>query len=198
MFEFSIHDSQQDRVPLYRLSQDGTALTFRQVIEAWVSDDAFCEFYTQLLVASEFKSFRWETPCLTDQTIDDDFQFVLVDAASFTRRKTDTKTYQQYFSDSDVNDGIVCFDNLSGKTRLIAPSPRTDKDVYGHFAAFLRDAPQAQVRSMWRVIGQEVLNRLGPLPLWLSTAGGGVAWLHVRLDPFPKYYHYDPYRVKPG
>ncbi|MGI9175867.1 MAG: DUF6940 family protein [Rhodothermales bacterium] len=24
--------------------------------------------------------------------------------------------------------------------------------------------------------------------MWLSTAGGGVSWLHVRLDSRPKYY----------
>jgi len=34
-----------------------------------------------------------------------------------------------------------------------------------------------------------------PVPTWLSTAGGGVAWLHVRLDTRPKYYRYNPYRA---
>jgi hypothetical protein len=31
-------------------------------------------------------------------------------------------------------------------------------------------------------------------PLWLSTAGQGVFWLHVRLDRYPKYYNHAPYR----
>jgi hypothetical protein len=31
-------------------------------------------------------------------------------------------------------------------------------------------------------------------PEWLSTAGAGVSWLHVRLDDRPKYYGYAPYR----
>ena len=31
-------------------------------------------------------------------------------------------------------------------------------------------------------------------PTWLSTAGMGVAWLHVRLDQRPKYYAHRPYR----
>ena len=30
-------------------------------------------------------------------------------------------------------------------------------------------------------------------PTWVSTAGGGVAWLHVRLDSAPKYYTHRPY-----
>jgi Family of unknown function (DUF6940) len=29
---------------------------------------------------------------------------------------------------------------------------------------------------------------------FFSTAGAGVAWLHVRLDDRPKYYGYPPYR----
>ncbi len=35
--------------------------------------------------------------------------------------------------------------------------------------------------------------RVGDRPTWLSTAGHGVAWLHVRLDTRPKYYRYTPY-----
>jgi hypothetical protein len=36
--------------------------------------------------------------------------------------------------------------------------------------------------------------RLSARPVWLSTAGAGVAWLHVRLDDRPKYYGFDEYR----
>ena len=32
------------------------------------------------------------------------------------------------------------------------------------------------------------------VPVWVSTAGAGVSWLHVRLDDRPKYYGYQPYR----
>jgi hypothetical protein len=37
-------------------------------------------------------------------------------------------------------------------------------------------------------------EQLGEQPLWLSTAGTGIFWLHVRLDSRPKYYTYQPYR----
>ncbi len=42
--------------------------------------------------------------------------------------------------------------------------------------------------------GQEMEKRVSDKPVWLSTAGGGVPWLHVRLDNRPKYYSYRPYR----
>lgn len=31
--------------------------------------------------------------------------------------------------------------------------------------------------------------------VWFSTSGLGVAWLHFRIDPFPKYYTYRPYKT---
>lgn len=34
----------------------------------------------------------------------------------------------------------------------------------------------------------------GVSDVWLSTNGVSTAWLHVRLDSRPKYYHYLPYR----
>ena len=39
-----------------------------------------------------------------------------------------------------------------------------------------------------------VAARLSDRPLWLSTSGAGVAWLHVRLDDRPKYIQHAPYR----
>ena len=38
-----------------------------------------------------------------------------------------------------------------------------------------------------------MLPKRGDAPTWVSTAGGGVAWLHVRLDSAPKYYTHRPY-----
>ena len=39
----------------------------------------------------------------------------------------------------------------------------------------------------------QLAARIDAHPVWLSTAGHGVAWLHVRLDSQPKYYRYRPY-----
>ena len=58
----------------------------------------------------------------------------------------------------------------------------------------MRHAPAAQVHELWRAVGAAMQARLSPRPTWLSTAGMGVAWLHVRLDERPKYYGYALYR----
>ena len=49
-----------------------------------------------------------------------------------------------------------------------------------------------------RAVGAEVksilLSGTSEDPVWVSTNGDGVAWLHVRIDERPKYYAYAPYR----
>ena len=52
--------------------------------------------------------------------------------------------------------------------------------------------------ALWQVVGEAMERRLGTEPVWLSTAGAGVSWLHVRLDDRPKYYGHAPYRRTPG
>jgi hypothetical protein len=118
----------------------------------------------------------------------------LLDYPSFATRKTDSETYKSYFAKPQDENGIVSFTNLSGDATLIVPSPRTNEDAYGHFAVFLRKAPVLQIDALWQKIGDVLLRLVSNRPLWLSTAGGGVAWLHVRLDSTPKYYGYAPYR----
>jgi hypothetical protein len=68
-----------------------------------------------------------------------------------------------------------------------------------------------QVGAVWGAVGRAALARLGlgppphgglgsageDAPLWISTSGLGVYWLHVRLDARPKYYTYAPFRQWP-
>nr|WP_218152073.1 hypothetical protein [Nitrosomonas communis] len=77
---------------------------------------------------------------------------------------------------------------------MVVPCPRGPITGYGHLGAFLRQAPARQRHSLWRSVGSAMERRLGVKPVWLSTAGAGVSWLHVRLDDRPKYYGYVPYR----
>jgi hypothetical protein len=61
--------------------------------------------------------------------------------------------------------------------------------------AFVRNAPEAQKHALWSIVGKVMEEELGPAPIWLSTAGAGVSWLHVRIDRKPKYYGHAPYRA---
>ena len=178
----------------YELTAFDAPMSYAQVLDSWTESAEFRLFFTEILASSPLSGFRWETPPVTKTSIDRPFEFVLLDASSFATRYTDSHAFSQYFTDADDDAGVVAFANLRGDAHLVVPSPRADVDAYGHLAAFVRSAPTMQIDALWRVVGQTVQERLSDLPLWLSTAGGGVAWLHVRLDSRPKYYGYTAYR----
>ncbi len=194
LFEAETENCQQDGVVKYVISHDGHELSYRAVINLWQVDSDFRDFFTSLLGASTFEAFRWETPPITIGTVDRNFEFVLVDTPAFVHRASDRYTFTDYFTNSDNDDGVVSFVNIGGDATLVVPSPRTGDDSYGHLASFVRAAPEAQIDSMWRVLGQVVASSLSQQSVWISTAGGGVAWLHIRLDSQPKYYAYAHYR----
>jgi len=194
MLDAIIDTIERDRVTKYRITRDGVPATYSLVLELWSHDTAFRSYFTALLAASPFSAYRWETPALTHKTAAQPFEFVLLNSPGFTSRQTDSKTYNCYYTDDDTDHGIVTFANLRGDSTLVVPSPRTADDAYGHLAAFVRLAPESQLDAFWRIIGATVKSQLTDNPIWLSTAGGGVAWLHVRLDARPKYYGYSQYK----
>jgi hypothetical protein len=93
---------------------------------------------------------------------------------------------------------VAIFANRGGDALLVAPAPQEPPGAYAHLAAFARQAPMSQQHALWQAVGDAVARRLSTVPLWLSTSGLGVAWLHVRLDERPKYYTYAPYRMPDG
>ncbi|GAB0491801.1 hypothetical protein MMPV_003056 [Pyropia vietnamensis] len=119
--------------------------------------------------------------------------------------------------------GVATFANLGGDATLVVPARpdgvggddgvdgdgdgdgdgRGNRDTfkpYAHVGAFVRGAPPPAVAALWAAVGDAVASRLainGGRPLWLSTAGLGVPWLHVRLDDAPKYYKVEAYRASP-
>lgn len=96
-------------------------------------------------------------------------------------------------SDTD-GDGVVTFPNLDRDATLIVPCPLGSLSSYTHLAAFVRSAPEAQRHAFFAALGVTVLTHLFEEPLWVSTAGMGVYWLHLRLDSRPKYYRHVPYQ----
>ena len=105
--------------------------------------------------------------------------------------------FREHFARDEDGDGVVAFDNLGGDATLVVPCPLASPDAYAHLAAFVRKAPAPQVHALFRRVAEESLARLSARPLWLSTAGMGVYWLHVRLDARPKYYRHAPYKTPP-
>lgn len=98
------------------------------------------------------------------------------------------------YPDFDSADKVAVFDNLGNDAKLIAPVPGDRQQNYSHIGVFTKEAPEEQQQALWQRVGRVTEEQISGQPLWLNTAGGGVAWLHVRLDSSPKYYRYHPYK----
>jgi hypothetical protein len=177
----------------FRILENGSSLSFRHFFERLASDEAFTDWFCCTLAEFESAAFYWELPPVTQSSIDEDTEFVLIEAPVLEGMPVERAPFAAYFDEAPGEDVIV-FPNLGGDAVLVVPCPRGPDEHYPHLAAFLRNAPQQQVRALWRKTAREMLQSIGERPVWLSTAGGGVAWLHIRLDSRPKYYSYAPYR----
>jgi hypothetical protein len=180
----------------YQFDRGGTPASCSQVFEAWQDDEEFRSVFRAALARAPFSAFRWETPPVTSATISQPFECVVLDSP-WLATPPDTSAFADHF-DSMPHRDVIAFPNLSGDAHLIVPCPRGSLIAYSHLAAFLREAPEEQQDSLWQLVGREMSNRIGDNPLWLSTAGDAVAWLHVRLDRRPKYYHHPPYTKMPA
>ena len=193
MWQVNSESLDDGRIYKITLLREATPLQFFDVIEGWVSDDAFRCFFNQLLADAPFKAFFWETPPVTQSTRNRLFECVIVDSPALVGVHTDSNAFAEHFECVDADEEVVGFSNLGHDVFLVAPCPMGVLDLYPHLATFVRDGPATQQQVFWQRVGAAMTERLSDQPLWLSTSGMGVYWLHVRLDSYPKYYTYHPY-----
>ncbi len=174
-------------------------LTWGQAIELWQQNADFRSLITQTLRDSPYAAFFWETPPLTPTSLHQPWEFVLVNAPSLAKVSPNPQPFAPYLERG--NDPIQVFANLGGDAILISPRVLGPLSTYTHLANFVRQGPSEQVDGMWQSLGNTlhklITDELNPrsAPLWVSTSGLGVYWLHLRLDDFPKYYTHRPYRT---
>ena len=181
----------------FRLLADGP-LTCGEVFQLWIGEASFRSFFAKILRDAPFDAYRWETPPVTKATLDREFQFVLIDCPPLAR-PADRRAFAEFFDAAAPEEQAIVFENLGRDATLVVPCPPGDAaaanvDHFAHLASFVRQADDEQVDAFWQLVGRTMCEKVGDQPLWLSTAGIGVAWLHVRLDQRPKYYAHRPYR----
>ncbi len=185
---------QDERVIKTVLLGDGAALSYVEVVALWRTDPSFCTFFNQLLADVPYEAYFWETPPLTRDTGNRRFEFVTVDSPRLANVKADAESFAQHFA-AAAPASVAVFPNISRDALLVAPCPGGPLTAYAHMAVFARGAAEEQHREFWRQVGEAVWQRLSDRPMWVSTSGMGVYWLHVRLDSRPKYYNWRPYTV---
>jgi len=179
--------------------QSGSShLTFSEVAGLWQDNTRFRDFFISLLSMAPWPACFWETPPVTLRTFDRQFEFVLVESRALAAMQPDRTAFDAYFRSAGETEDVVAFGNLGGDALLVAPCPRAPSSAYPHLVAFSRLAPVWQQHALWRGVAKTLLSRLDDNPVWLSTSGLGVPWVHVRLDSRPKYYQFGQYRSDTG
>jgi len=175
----------------FKIGDETANWSVEKCINEWQHSEVFRLFFNQILADCPFAAFFWEVKPMAVDTLQNDFEFVLVNSISLVRIKADVTSFESYFEN---NNSVVTFKNLGRDAQLIVPVPIIEHQYYSHMAQFVRNAPANQIHDFWKMVGEELKKNIGNAPKWLSTAGLGVSWLHVRLDSRPKYYRYQLFK----
>lgn len=174
---------------LYYEEERMTNFDFIQNLE---ESEQFREFFTQTLTSVEYNGAFFETKPMKNSQIHSELEFVLVESTEVSNIQADPNPFDYHFYLCG-NTEVRAFQNLGGDATLIAPCP--NERNYGHLLQFLREGPEEQISELWRMVGYELNIRLSSnSPVWLSTSGLGVSWLHVRICDSPKYYSFSEYK----
>ena len=181
------------------LDNDKRVLTFADVIRLWATNTrdgkSFRTLTTETIHESPFRSFKWETPVVDSVRIGRQFEFVILNSSGLERREN-ALPFSEQFKEAEPDGQVIAFENLGRNAILVVPTPSKSTEVnHCHLGSFLRTADEDQTDQLWQMVGAAMNSRISKKPVWLSTAGGGVAWLHVRLDDRPKYYGYSPFKA---
>jgi len=193
MWTMQVGDAGRPDAVRCTVRRESNPATYLEIVEAWRCDADFRSWFNAQLASASFAAFRWETPPVVTATAGQPFEFVLLGDPNLAR-EPEPSAFEEHFRGRFPAEA-VSFPNLGGDAIMVVPRPIAPPSAYGHLAAFVRDAPDRQRHALWQAVGEAMSRRLGTKPVWLSTAGAGVSWLHVRLDDRPKYYAFTPYKT---
>ena len=176
----------------YQIGYNNQMLSFREVIKLWVESSDFRSFFIAELQKCPFEAYFWEVKPVTNNNIAANFEFVLINSTILPQIVANKFDFLAHFNNEET---VVSFANLNGDAQLIVPTDISNNKNYPHLAQFVRNAPIHQVEKLWQVVGQQYAALIHEQPKWLSTAGLGVSWLHIRIDSMPKYYKHKEYRL---
>ncbi|MCP4963483.1 MAG: hypothetical protein GY925_29970 [Actinomycetia bacterium] len=180
---------QEANVTRFMVSVDGRSATRSEFFSGLIASGSCRDVLTRCLLELPADQIYWETPPLSFSTAATRSEFVAVSAG--LSGEPDGAPFQQFFQPDQL---VATFSNLGGDAVLVAPTDHHRETRCNYLMSFLRSGADAQVHAVWAAVGQAALSQLGDRPVWVSTAGGGVPWLHFRVDSTPKYYSHAPYR----
>lgn len=180
-FHFSLYDNKLEA-------------SYYQALSCLESDEGFRSQFIGVLRNLPINAYKWETPAISESLLTRNFEFVVTEAP-WLDRAADARDFSEHLSQRD--EAVVSFSNLGGDAQLLVPTNQDPNTNYCHLGAFTQSAPEQQQQAFWQAVGRMGLELVTENPLWISTAGDGVPWLHLRFDQRPKYYVHKSY-INPG
>lgn len=171
-------------------------VSYQRFLEALQSDPAFVDHWIDTLKACPFPHIYWECIVVNQSRLPHQhFECVFTRATALGAiSKADPSSFKAHLQKDQK---ATSFFNLSQDTLLVCPNTGSNQAEHFHsLASFTRHAPKAQQHVFWRTVAekaQQRIQKMGQAPIWLSTHGTGVPWLHVRIASRPKYYHHKAY-----
>lgn len=190
-----------DEIVMVVITKDDKELTWKEAIVGLRAESpALRSLLSQVLGQMPFSAFKWECAPLSRKSMaTSTFEFVVHDYPGLLDSKADPSDFSEHLASVRGQEVARQFPNVNGQCTLVSPAHAADNlEVYGHLGNFVRQAPEAQRDAQWRELGEAINTRLSRTrprsSLWVSTAGGAVPWLHMRVDSAPKYYRFEAYR----
>lgn len=174
-------------------------MSFARFLALLAEDAQFRDLFIDTLAGCPYDAFFFEcVPVDASSAHSTPFEFVLVESNELMRfRRPDLHSFEEHFR-AHRDSQVAVFHNLGGGARLVVPQPiAEDKHLYIHFKSFIANADREQKHEVLLAVARAMQARLSKRPrdkVWLSTSGLGVPYLHIRLDDYPKYYSYTPYK----
>jgi hypothetical protein len=172
----------------------GARLSLADVLEGWRSNADFCDAFTAMLAATPFAAFFWEMPPIRISDLDQPYEYVAMDAPELYGVVEDEGPFSERLATAPSGAVVITFTNLSGQASLVVPRPNGAPGSNAQIATFARCGPASQQRALLALVAEQARARLSDRPIWISTSGLGVHWLHVRIEDDPVYYMHEPYR----
>jgi hypothetical protein len=187
---------------------EGTpAASVSEVYAALQSHAAVADGLSRVIAESPYDALFFETPPVasTSDAAALPFEAVLLESAALASMQPEPEAFEEHMGAVGAASWVATFANLGGDAILVSPKADARQEYAGvSLAPFTRTAPPEMQRDLWRAVGAAVEAQLAlrdteaqPRPLWVSTSGLGVGWLHVRLDNRPKYYQYARFKRWP-
>jgi hypothetical protein len=155
---------------------------------------------------SQLEAYFWECLPLLQTTFEQrPFEFVVTDSPYLVRMAQNYDSFRKHIDKcKKKNKEVISFKNLSGDATLIVPIPKESQSTYAgkgeeldykNLSQFTKNASEEQQQEFWKEVVISLEESLADgRPKWLSTHGGGVPYLHVRIDENPKYYSHREYK----